>query len=432
MIQNQTWKIGDCQDLMKELDEDSIDLVVTDPPYGYSFMGKDWDKVVPSTKIWKECLRILKPGAFAFIRSAPRQDVLAHNLVNLSDAGFETGFTSIYWTYATGFPKSGNIGKIIDKRLGAERDILYTIKKTHLSTHDTNTGWQRKSHYKDEKVKSTMDITTPATPEAKALDGSYGGFQPKPAVEIIMVVMKPLSESTYVDQALENGKGITWLDDGRIPFENDNVDTRRTTGGFASKSEIYHNDSKYSINTTKNVLPEGRFPANLLVDDDILDDGNITKSVPSEINTTPSKANTQVYGFKDYENMHTSGKHYADSGSFSRYFDIDMWWNEQIKQLPKDTQKTFPFLITPKASKSEKGGATHPTVKPIKLFSWLITIGSRRDDIVLDPFLGSGTTLEAGRLTNRKVIGFELDPQWEKLYSKRAMSYQPPLSSNWC
>ena len=141
---NQKWKIGDCRDLMQELDPDSVDLVVTDPPYGYNFMNLDFDKVVPPTELWKECLRILKPGAFAFIMSAPRQDVLARNLVNLSDAGFETGFTSIYWTYASGMPKSLNIGK--------------------------KTG-------------------------NKELSGSYSGFQPKPAVEIIMVVMKPLQQT---------------------------------------------------------------------------------------------------------------------------------------------------------------------------------------------------------------------------------------------
>ena len=95
----------DCLITMRKMDESSVDCIVSDPPYGYSFMGKDWDKVVPSVEIWQECLRVLKPGAFAFIMSAPRQDVLSHMIVNLDKAGFETGFTSIYWTYASGFPK---------------------------------------------------------------------------------------------------------------------------------------------------------------------------------------------------------------------------------------------------------------------------------------------------------------------------------------
>ena len=125
----QTWKIGDCQDLMREMKADSVDLIVTDPPYGISMMNKGWDKVVPSVEIWQECLRVLKPGGFSFIMSAPRQDVLAHNLVNLSDAGFETGFTSIYWTFSSGFPKAFNIEKKILKDIEIEIKKEYGIDK---------------------------------------------------------------------------------------------------------------------------------------------------------------------------------------------------------------------------------------------------------------------------------------------------------------
>lgn len=107
---------GDCLSFMGELPGNLVDLIVTDPPYGYQFMGKDWDKAVPTVEIWKECLRVLKPGGFAFIMSAPRQDVLARMIINLEEAGFKTGFTSLYWTYASGFPKAHNVGKILDKR----------------------------------------------------------------------------------------------------------------------------------------------------------------------------------------------------------------------------------------------------------------------------------------------------------------------------
>lgn len=95
-------KQGDCLDIMRAMPSSSIDLLCTDPPYGYSFMGKDWDKVVPSLAIWKECLRVLKPGAFAFVMSSPRQDVLSQMIVRLIDAGFNTSFSSINWTYASG------------------------------------------------------------------------------------------------------------------------------------------------------------------------------------------------------------------------------------------------------------------------------------------------------------------------------------------
>lgn len=376
----QTWKIGDCKDLMRELEPSSVDLIVTDPPYGYSFMGKDWDRVVPPTEIWQEALRVLKPGAFAFIMSAPRQDVLAHNLVNLSDAGFETGFTSIYWTYANGFPKAGNIGKMVDKRAGAEREV---IGKSNRHGGGINNVYG--AGMGDGNIPNS---TTPATLEAKALDGSYSGFQPKPAVEVIMVVMKPLSESTYVDQALTNGKGVTWLDEGRIPYQNrDDVWDKGERTGLAKDKFFTRGEQTTYL---KQPNDQGRFPANLLVSDDVLND---------------------------------------DSGSFSRYFDMDAWWTERIKRLPVEAQKTFPFLVTPKASKSERCGSTHPTIKPVKLFSWLMTIGSRHGDTVLDPFLGSGTALTAGRLTDRTIIGFEIDGACEGTYVDRSGNHTPPLST---
>ena len=112
--------LGDCLNLMKDIPDNSIDLIVTDPPYGYSFMGKDWDKAIVSIEVWKECLRVLKNGAFAFIMSAPRQDVLSQMIVRIGQAGFKTDFTSIYWGYASGFPKSLNIKKKLLKDLEKE------------------------------------------------------------------------------------------------------------------------------------------------------------------------------------------------------------------------------------------------------------------------------------------------------------------------
>lgn len=103
---------ADCLEHMKTMDADSVDLIVTDPPYGYSFMGKDWDKAVVGVETWRECLRVLKPGAFAFVMSAPRQDVLGKMIVNLTDAGFKTDFTSIYWTYSSGFPKASRVSML--------------------------------------------------------------------------------------------------------------------------------------------------------------------------------------------------------------------------------------------------------------------------------------------------------------------------------
>lgn len=403
---------------LKKLEANSIDCMITDPPYGYNFMNKGWDKILPPIATWKECLRVLKPGSFAFVMSAPRQDVLSRMIINLEDAGFKTGFTSIYWTYASGFPKAGNIGKLVDKKIGVKREIIGKYKSTIPQISPRKNFGKRygdKDNYK-------QNITVPSSPEAKTLDGSYAGFQPKPAVEVIIVAMKPLNQPTYIDQALSNGKGVTWLDDCRVPYQSDD--------------------------------DNGRFPANLLVSDDVLNNGNITKSIGSLTNTTPSKANKQIYNYKNYDNMYTSGTHHNDSGSFSRYFDLDAWWNKNITDLPPEVQDTFPWLIVPKASSSEKnegldnlkeqetnygsgGGAMpsgnnnniktktkniHPTVKPLKLMSYLITLGSRPNDIILDPYGGSGTTGIAAYRLKRQFILFESEPKYHEIAKARLLN----------
>lgn len=259
---------GDCLEKLKELESNSIDCMVTDPPYGYSFMGKDWDKAVPSVDTWKECLRVLKPGSFAFIMSAPRQDVLSQMINRIGEAGFKTDYTSLYWTYASGFPKAMNIGKMVDKRSGR----VEFPKNVPIGENTSMSGANYTRHASPPRT----------TDEAKALDGSYGGFQPKPAVEVVIVAMKPLSEKTYVDQALKNGKGITWLDDGKIPGEKPGVvnssfeSWRRTEGrvDLQNPEQTYRTDN-------------GRFPANLLVSDETLKENSKYFSLDAWADTLP-------------------------------------------------------------------------------------------------------------------------------------------------
>ena len=196
---------------LKRIPDNSIDLVVTDPPYGLGFRNINWDKALPHVYVWEQCARVLKPGAFAFVMATPRQDLLSRMILRLESAGLMTGFTSLYWTYANGFPKARNIGQAVDTRLGAERPVLF--EKPMPNMKGGNYGQGKHSY---EKI--PVSYTIPATAEAKNLDGSYCGFQPKPAAEVILVVMKPLDQKSYTEQAMRNGKGITWLDDCRIPY----------------------------------------------------------------------------------------------------------------------------------------------------------------------------------------------------------------------
>lgn len=496
----------DCIDGLKEMSTDSIDMVCTDPPYGYSFMGKDWDKAVPSVEVWQECLRVLKPGAFCFVMSAPRSDVQMHMIYNLEKAGFDVGFSPLYHTYASGFPKASNMGKLVDKRNGRvigpafktylnERRKLKGLSFNQVNEHlgtATNGGGVASAimgnktfnelptfgTYRQLKILLELDdrydeliereeaeravigvrrqrantvnstvklnasvsemerITTATTPQAKALDGSYAGFQPKPAVEVIIVAMKPLTEKTYVDQALANGHGVTWLDDCRIPAGDDIQKGGSISGG-------YHGDIQPGVPHAG-----GRFPANLLVSDDVLNDGRVTGDTTPGLNKVGDVAAYKGDKYGSANGRHTeSDRRVVDSGSYSRYFDLDSW------------SKTLPFLIVAKASKSEKnkgleskpdvfrktmdGGEMnrierkrsqtptgawtkniHPTVKPLKLMSYLITLGSRKGDTVLDPFCGSGTTVIAAELLERIGIGIEREKEYAEIAGARIEYYK--------
>jgi site-specific DNA-methyltransferase (adenine-specific) len=458
------WKIinDDCLNVLPKIKSNVIDCIVTDPPYGIEFMGKDWDKAVPSVEVWKQCLRVLKPGAFMFVMSSPRLDVLSQMAIRLQEAGFRIDFTPIFWAYASGFPKAINISKAVDKKLGFEP---VEIGKAWRSQRGISEGWDRPWR---ERQRQTGDfsypITKPASEQAKALDGSYGGFQPKPAVEVILVCMKPLSEKSYVEQALKNRKGITWLDDCRIPILKEEVDdydfNRRGYHERYKGERIPYEGGWKPRNIKVEEVIKGRFPANLLVCDDILNDGEIRKSIGGKGDASKGALGDFVYG--KYEKIH--GEHaggLGDVGSFSRYFDLDRWFEKTFEYLPENVKRTFPFLICPKADKSERDkglevfdksdevqpaglvGAIqsgkerprmpraniHPTVKPIKLMSYLVTLGSRKGDIILDPFIGSGTTAIACKLLGRSCLGIEIEPLYCRIAEARlsAFPYQETI-----
>ncbi|MCK5607547.1 site-specific DNA-methyltransferase [Candidatus Pacearchaeota archaeon] len=409
---------GDNIKVLKTLKSDSVDLMVTDPPYGYGFLGKDWDKAIPPVELWKECLRVMKPGAFAFVMSAPRQDVMARMIINLEDAGFVTNFSSVYWTYASGFPKAVNISKAIDKRLGVEREVVGVSS----SPNSKNGGYEgdrysikRKTKFGD--VQDQPSLTIPSSPEAKAFAGAFGGCQMKPAVEVVLTVMKPMDEKTFIDQALKNGKGVTWLGKGTIPYVSDK-DRESSEIGFEHpymsenanegwKRPCHENYENWDPNE------KGRFPANLLVSDDVLNDGKVRASGEMKAGTVRQNRS----GYTGAMPSEVAKDTPADAGSFSRYFDLDRWFDEKMKNLPPEVKRTFPFLIVAKPAKSEKNKGLerlsiendHPTVKPVRLKSYLITIGGRPGDVVLDPCVGSGTTPTACEMLGYKYVAIDDD-----------------------
>lgn len=466
---------GDSLKVLKKLEDESVDLVCTDPPYGYSFMNRDWDKAVPALEIWQECLRVLKPGGFCFVMSAPRSDVQSRMMVRLEDAGFNIGFTPIYWTYATGFPKATNVGKAVDKKLGKQRKVVGKYKhprSIEKGVEDKN--WGEKSMTNtlegyitqgDDKrtLEERLQITEPSSNEAKELEGSYVGYQPKPAVEVVLVAMKPITEKTTIEQAIKNGKGITWLDDCRIPYEKD---CRLLKGGSysgnrtGSNAESFYQTGNEKIEYDESAIPDGRFAANLIVQDDVLNDG-VKRSKGKHTDSGSASG-----GIWQESTGKPAGRTYGDEGSFSRFYDLDSWWKSQIHKLPESVQKTFPFMIVAKASKAEKNKGlehlpkkksssmpgrrnaedmsnskidndvtgrfvtekqnVHPTVKPIELMSYLITLGSRENDVVVDPFVGSGTTCIAAKMLDRKYIGIEKEKDYAIIAKTRLDDAESP------
>jgi DNA modification methylase len=405
--------IGDCAQTLKQLPDESVDLIVTDPPYGYNFMGLDWDSALPSLAALKECCRVLKAGAFAYFMCSPRTDLLWRMGERLEKAGFETGFSNISWVYSTGFPKINNIGKYIDKRAGVEREVVEKAERlggyTCQAIRNIATGYENadKVQARVDNIKNNggFNITAPATDEAKQFDGSFTPNSLKPAVEVVLVVMKSKSEKTYTDQALKNGKGVLWLEDCRIPYSSEN---EKWQGGKNPTSASWRRmEGRTDIQIFNNIPNDnGRFPANLLVSDDALNNGIINHGTNKPTaRTAGAGALGQNKGWNKHENKPTVHVTVNDSGSYSRFFDLDAWFRSK---LPQEAQKTYPALIVPKPHKNEKSKYaenTHPTVKPLKLMSYLITMGSREGDLVLDPYCGSGTTLEAANMLKRRFIG---------------------------
>ncbi len=438
---------GDCLRVMADFPDVQFDALITDPPYGYSFMGKDWDRAVPSVEVWRECLRVLKPGAFAFVMSAPRIDVLSQMGVRLAEAGFVTAFTPIFWTYASGFPKATDVSKLVDKRAGAERKVLGRATGAQADSTGCYGAWGNDNG----DGQSEYDITAPATPEAAALSGAYCGYQPKPAVEVVIVAMKPLGEATYVDQALANGKGVTWLDDARVPCEE--------TTGWGGKPG-FENTHGGGLDQERDPADyertDGRFPANLICSDDALNDG-VMRYGSGEYVRGPVDAES-VFGI----GTDRGGSHYADSGSYSRFFDLDVWSDAQMAELPDAIRRVYPFMPVPKASKGEKdegiddgepvymdetrndkdaigcnnprnrsGTARirnhHPTVKPLTLMRYLVTLSTRPGDVVLEPYGGSGTTALAAKMLGRECICIEREAEYVAIAQARLDTLQPTL-----
>jgi len=259
--------LGKCEDRLKELPDNSVDSIVTDPPYGLSapknsgskstggFMGLTWDYDVPSVEQWKECYRVLKPGghllAFAGTRTQHRM------AVNIEDAGFEIR-DMIAWVYGSGFPKSMNIGKEVDKKEGNVGKVIGQ-KKLWGANASGGRGNQNKNGYQPTEIGAVK------YEEIREVCNEWEGWGTalKPALEPITVARKPLSENTVVENVLKWGTGGINIDESRVPTSEEITNHSRSSESAVSKGKYGSSSEQVTHQTTGQKL--GRFPANLIL-----------------------------------------------------------------------------------------------------------------------------------------------------------------------
>lgn len=373
---------GDCLEKIKSLEDNTVDFILTDPPYELGFMGKKWDStgIVFNIALWKEALRVLKPGGYLMSFSGTRT---YHRMAcAIEEAGFEIK-DMIEWLYGSGFPKGQNISKALDKKLGKERKIIgkkqgktdfSKAKKGDKSFYET--AWQNKEYI-------SLDITAPTSDLAKQYDGY--NTQLKPSHEPICLAMKPLSEKTFVDNVIEWGTGALNIDGSRV---GDVGGTKKADISKAVKSNgVYGNGLNGNCGVEQ--LNEGRYPANIIVSENI----------------SPILDNKKDGASRYFKNIE-EGKDY------------------------------IPFIYHPKASRKDRNidinGKTlncnnHTTVKPTGLMKYLLKMGLPPIDnaVILDMFAGSGTTgvsveqFNKENNTNHKCILIEKEKEYISIIEKR-------------
>lgn len=407
---------GDCLEIMKGMDSNSIDAIVTDPPYGLSFMGKKWDYDLPSIEIWSECLRVLKPGGTALIFGGSRT---YHRLAcRVEDASFELK-DCIMWVYGSGFPKATDISKGIDKKKGCYTpgDVLPSSRKGC-----GNLGYQMK-----EKTGNN-----PRSEEAKKWDG-WKSHALKPAYEPIIVCMKP-NEGSYVDNALKWGTGGLNIDGCRVP-------TLDRLGGGGEKKDTFkgkegwdrpwrHDDrlvEEHCRRVRNNVLKAeslGRYPANFIHDGS----GEVVSLFPDTGKSKSGGMGGINPGMWQGKKQTLRGGHNDNGGSAARFFYCakasPSERNYGLNDMPSVKKKLLqgsPLIEEGRDKTSSTCKNNHPTVKPLQLMRYLIKLimPPGENAVVLDPFIGSGSTGVAAVQEGRNFIGIEKEPEYVAIAQRR-------------
>jgi len=373
---------ADNRNALPTLADASVDSVVTDPPYELGFMGKSWDAagLAFDPDFWASVARVLKPGghllAFGGTRTYHRMTCA------IEDAGFEIR-DCIMWVYGSGFPKSLDVSKAIDKAAGAEREVV-GVNPNGRTTARASEAWARP--WNGDEDAGAMKLTAPATDAARQWSG--WGTALKPACEPIVVARKPLC-GTVAENVLEWGTGALNIDGCRVGVESTRRPLGKPLNGGAYGSDRTERETLDAIGGSD----AGRWPANLI--------HNGSEEVVG-LFPSPHSAVSKRQAIRECDpsgqlwKLSGDGHRFGDSGSAARFF------------------------YTAKASQSDRGkGNNHPTVKPLDLMRYLVRLVTPKGGLVLDPFLGSGTTGKAASLEGFRFIGIEREPAYFEIAKGR-------------
>lgn len=401
--------LGDCLIKLKELEDNSVDSIVTDPPYELGFMGKSWDNtgIANNPLMWVECLRVLKPGGHLLAFSGTRT---YHRMASaIEDAGFEVR-DMIEWVYGSGFPKSLNIGKAVDKLQGNERKIVREEKEP--LRQGGNVNWDMRSSSSRELSKGTSEY-------------EGWGTALKPAHEPICMARKPLAEKTVAENCLKWGTGGINIDESRVGTEEMKFTKASSLGNGLNMEggkaqEDYIGEDKI-----------GRFPANLIHDnsEEVRECFPDSKSGKAGVRTSDG-FNDGVYGKGVGIQAGQPNGEFGDSGNASRFFKSIIYQAKASKSErnkgcegleEKEPQHDFGTKLGVKRSERIHTATTnnHPTVKPIALMEYLIKMVTPKGGVVLDPFAGSGSTLVAAKENGFGYIGIEMTEEYIPIIKAR-------------
>jgi site-specific DNA-methyltransferase (adenine-specific) len=426
---------GNCLVVMPTLEAESVDAIVTDPPYGLAFMGKDWDHGVPGVHFWAEALRVAKPGAFLLAFGGTRT---FHRLTcAIEDAGWEIR-DCLMWLYGSGFPKSLDVSKAMDKAAGAERVDAGPMQS--VPNHNLpGTGARFRNPSELDGARISVPITTaPATDLARQWDG--WGTALKPAWEPIILARKPLV-GTVAANVARYGTGAINVDGCRITAGRDSHDLRVTQGGVdcgvplaprgAAPRAFQQNDA-------------GRWPANVVLDEEaarLLDEqsGSVGGAAPASgpTHAGPSGRGSMAGAFGGMGKR--APAFYGAADGASRFFYTSKASRSEReaglgggprkdKLWSSGTQNPGSFQA---AGTDRSSTNHHPTVKPLALMRWLCRLVTPPGGLILDPFCGSGSTGCAAVLEGFRFLGIEREAEYVELARRRIAHaetlYEPGL-----